>query len=142
MSGGDIEFRFEHGDFILDFKGSEEFLHNHAIKLVDELIGRSRPEAVPATPIAPKPDLVADMSLSNFLRHCEATTGKRTQTMRFLITAAHLQIKGAKAITTNMVSEALQESKQKRLGNASDSLAKNIRAGYCEKNQLQRVYRH
>ena len=57
--------------------------------------------------------------------------------MKFLATAAWLHAKGSKRLTTADVSKALDDNNQGKLTNASDSLAKNVKKGYCEKSGRQ-----
>ena len=69
-------------------------------------------------------------SLASYLR---AKGGDTKQVQRFLATAAWLAKRGTKPLTTAVVTRALQENQQKRLGNPADCLNKNVQKGYCEK---------
>jgi hypothetical protein len=57
-----------------------------------------------------------------------------SQVDRFLVTADWLRRRGVKDLTTAAVTKALKDNHQRRLGNAADSLNKNVSKGYCEKS--------
>lgn len=70
-------------------------------------------------------------NLVSFLKEKNAVTN---QVKKFLATAAFLQLKGKNRIVTSDVTEALKNSNQSKLSNASDCLLQNIRKGFCEKD--------
>lgn len=70
--------------------------------------------------------------LATFLKENNATTN---QNDKFLATAIWLQDKENKArLDTKEVTKALSDSKQSRLGNASECLNQNVAKGFCEKD--------
>ena len=69
-------------------------------------------------------------SLASYLRE---KGGDMVQVQRFLATAAWLQRRGEKDLTTREVSKALKDNQQKRLGNPADCLNQNVGRGFCEK---------
>lgn len=79
-----------------------------------------------------KPGSVAAVSLAAYLR---SAGGESKQVQRFLATAGWLHRRGSKNLTTAMVSSALSENHQKRLGNPADCLNQNVSKGYCEKQK-------
>lgn len=79
-----------------------------------------------------KPDsTIGNKTLSTFLREKDATTN---QNKKFLATAVWLEAKGKNRLTTSDVNGAIKDNSQKRLGNASDCLNRNVNKGYCEKD--------
>ncbi len=73
-------------------------------------------------------------NLSVYLREKNTTSN---QTNKFLVTAAFIQQRGQRRISTTDVTKALKDSNQSRLGNASDKLNKNVSKGFCEKDGAQ-----
>ena len=59
--------------------------------------------------------------------------GETIQNQRFLATAAWLHHRGEQCLVTNLITKALREHQQKRLGNTSECLNQNISKGFCEK---------
>jgi hypothetical protein len=74
--------------------------------------------------------VVGNKTLASFLKEKGAATN---QNKRFLATAVWLHDRGQKRLTTRDVSKALSDNSQKRLGNPSDCLNKNVAQGHCEK---------
>jgi hypothetical protein len=72
-----------------------------------------------------------NVTLATYLKSQNADSN---QVRRFLATADWLRRKGHDKINTAMVSKALSDNQQKRLGNPADSLNKNVAKGHCEKN--------
>ena len=70
-------------------------------------------------------------TLASFLRDKNASTN---QVKKFLATAAWLQGRGKKRLTTADVTRALKDNNQTRLGNPADCLNKNVAKGHCEKD--------
>jgi hypothetical protein len=66
--------------------------------------------------------------------HLKAKGAESNQVKRFLATADWLRMRGNEKLSTSLVSKALTDNQQKRLGNPSDSLNKNVAKGHCEKN--------
>lgn len=69
-------------------------------------------------------------NLATFLKAKDAGT---SQNKKFLATAYWLQKNGASELSTKLITQALTDSKQTRLGNASECLNQNVRQGYCQK---------
>lgn len=76
-------------------------------------------------------DSIARQTLPGFLQERGAM---KPQIRKFLATAIWLTAKGKDRLTTSDVTQALRESKQNRLSNASDCLNKNVAKGFCEKD--------
>jgi hypothetical protein len=74
---------------------------------------------------------IAKKTLPLFLGEKNATSN---QVKKFLATAVWLEAKGKQKMTTGDVGKALKDSKQNKLGNASDCLRQNISKGHCEKD--------
>lgn len=140
MSEARIEFTIGSISFIGE--GEQDWV---AAQL-DKILDRS-PELVKLTPkrqvaeptstnLPPHPPMqpdneIAQKTLPSFLNEKNAT---KSQIKKFLATAVWLEAKGQSRLSTNNVSQALRESNQSRLSNASDCLAKNVAKGYCEKD--------
>ena len=85
------------------------------------------------TPI--KPDAsIAGKTLASFLKEKNATS---KQVLKFLATAVWLESKGKNRITTSDVTQALRNSNQSKLNNATDCLNQNVKKGFCEKEGNQ-----
>ena len=91
------------------------------------------PEKADHKPMA-KDSAIARQTLPAFLTEKGAA---KSQVKKFLATAVWLEAKGSKRIQTSEVTKALKDANQKRLGNASDCLNKNVSKGYCEKDGKQ-----
>ena len=72
-----------------------------------------------------------NQSLASYIRE---KGGDATQPKRFLVTADWLRRRGDNSLKTGTVTEALRSNQQKRLGNPSDCLNKNVNQGLCEKS--------
>ena len=76
-------------------------------------------------------DSIAQQTLPGFLQEKGAM---KPQIRKFLATAIWLTAKGKDRLPTSDVTQALRDSKQSRLSNASDCLNKNVAKGFCEKD--------
>lgn len=74
---------------------------------------------------------IASEILPIFLQEKDAA---KNQIKKFLATSVWLMAKGKNRLTTGDVTQALRESNQTRLKNASDCLNKNVGKGFCEKD--------
>lgn len=131
------------GEFSFSGEGNEEWLSGQLDKILDKaetiIALAPAPNTAPPQPSHQPADFsgnatIASKSLANFLKEKNATT---IQTAKFLATAAWLEAKGRKRLTTSDVSLALKEASQTRLNNASQNLDQNIKKGYCEKDGNQ-----
>ncbi len=86
------------------------------------------------SPPMEKDSKIASKTLAAFLK--EKKVGEN-QRKKFLATAIWLEASGKESISTGEVTKALKESRQKKLGNPSDLLNKNISKGFCEKEGKQ-----
>ena len=133
MTEAPTKIRMKIGGVEIAYEGPEGFLDEKLPKLLNEVSvlaekvliensasdeGRSQKSGTPST--LPLPSFLKEKSANN-------------QTMRFLATAQWLHEKGTESIKTNDVTKALRDSKQKRLGNASECLNINVSKGFCEK---------
>jgi hypothetical protein len=74
---------------------------------------------------------ISTKTLSAFLKEKNATVN---QERKFLVTSIWLQAKGQSRIAIKDVTQALKDSNQKRLGNPSRELGKNITKGFIERD--------
>ena len=79
--------------------------------------------------IAEKPKTTASLA-----SHIRAKGADGNQTLRFLVTADWLRLRGA-SLSSGAVAKALQENQQSRLANPADCLNKNVAKGFCEKTK-------
>ncbi|MFG6665725.1 hypothetical protein ACGK9R_01285 [Halomonas sp. HNIBRBA4712] len=77
---------------------------------------------------------IAAKPLAIWLRENKADSN---QNLKFLATAIWLESKGSNRLQTKDVTSALSSANQKRLGNASDCLNRNVTQGCCEKEGKQ-----
>jgi dihydroorotase-like cyclic amidohydrolase len=84
------------------------------------------------SPAVQKPVAEGDftMSLGAFIK---AKSAESNQVKRFLATAAWLEKRGAVALATALVTEALTKHKQTGLRNPAQCLNQNVSKGLCEK---------
>jgi hypothetical protein len=142
MSISKIEVKI--GEFSFSGEGNEEWLSGQLDKILEkaETIIALTP-AVNTQPSSSSQHQAADFSgnssiasksLANFLKEKNATV---VQNSKFLATAAWLETKGRKRLTTSEVSLALKDASQTKLNNPSQNLDQNVKKGYCEKDGNQ-----
>ncbi len=143
MTNARIEFTL--GSISFSGEGTEDWLANQLDKIIEKAPDLLKIAPVPKATkeeqeaiISPAPTeentAIATLTLPMFLRQKNIT---REQLKRFLATAVWLHAKGQTRITTGNVIKALSDSNQPRLGNAADSLNKNVTKGFCEKDGRQ-----
>ena len=81
----------------------------------------------------PEPLTTVGSFSATLASHLKAKSAESNQVKRFLVTADWLRSRGSEKLNTTMVSKALSDNQQKRLGNPADSLNKNVSKGHCEK---------
>ena len=133
MTEAPTKIRMKIGGIEIDYEGPEGFLDEKLPKLLNEVSALAK--KVPIENGAgdegrnQKSGAPSALPLPSFLKEKTA----KSQNMRFLATAEWLHGKGAERIKTSDVTKALRDSQQKRLGNASECLSRNVSKGYCEK---------
>ena len=137
---GDMEGKIEFSLGALTFSGSgeSEWLERQLAKILEvapELLAvtvRDKKAADPEEPNGGSParDGQFKDTLASYIK---TKNGEDNQVQRFLATADWLRQRGTTALTTALVSKALKDHHQKRLGNPSDCLNQNVAKGYCEK---------
>ena len=70
--------------------------------------------------------------LATFLKDKNATTN---QNKKFLAVSAFLQLNGASRLNTGNIIQALKDSNQSMLSNASLNLTQNVTRGFCQKDR-------
>ena len=121
------------GNLSFSGEGDQDWLDQQISRLIDIATPVQVDNSVNDVSSGPKPKrsvTVLTESLPSYLRTKGADT---VQNQRFLATAAWLQHRGEKVLTTQAVSKALRDNQQKRLGNASECLNQNVGKGFCEK---------
>lgn len=125
---------FQLGQISFSGEGSEDWVAkqlDHFLEKVPELSGFAQsadPDPDPSSGQAP-----AQANVGSLATYIKQKGGDKNQVKRFLITANWLRLKGEKNLKTALVSKALQDNQQKKLGNPSLCLSRNIGQGYCEK---------
>lgn len=143
MATAKIEFTL--GSITFSGEGEETWVSDQLDKIIEkapDLIkiapatqAISQPSAVIAEQVSGLPDAaIASQTLPNFLKSKNAS---KSALQKFLATAIWLHAKGPKRISTADVTQALKDSNQARLGNASDCLNKNVSKGFIEKDGKQ-----
>ena len=138
MSEAKIEFAIGAISFVGE--GDKDWVASQLDKILDrapELVKLAPQEqATEAIPLgSQQPEMeqdnsIAQTTLATFLRDKGAT---RTQVNKFLATAIWLTAQGKNRLTTGDVTQALRDSNQTRLRNASECLNQNVTKGFCEK---------
>ncbi len=120
------------GSITFSGEGNEDWPEKQLDKLRKSAPSLASATQAPANPAAPGQFHPASDPgrLPAFLQKKGATAN---QTKLFLATAEWLHAKGSNRITTADVSRALSVADQKRLGNPSDALNKNVTKGHAEK---------
>ena len=122
------------GDIRFSAEGDKEWLSEQLEKIIESASHKninSTPEQEGTGAQAPDGDRETfTKSLASYIRE---KNGDSNQNQRFLATAGWLKHKGHQPLTTALITKALRENQQKRLGNPSDALNQNVRKGYCEK---------
>jgi hypothetical protein len=124
------------GSISFSGEGEQKWLAEQLDKLLDKAaaLAAAAPDAQDADEDGAsdgvKPSRKSAGTLPSFLA---ATGAGNNNVKRFLATAEWLHRKGKKTLTTRDVSTALQDNRQKKLGNPADSLSKNVAKGHCEK---------
>ncbi|MCH7974365.1 MAG: hypothetical protein IH949_10855 [Bacteroidetes bacterium] len=135
MSEAKIEIKIGAVEFAGE--GSEKWLETQ----LDKIISKA-PDLLKILPLKPFSDgtihipigsdpEIAKEALGTYLQEKGATSN---QTKKFLVTAVWLESKGAKKLSTSDVIQALRDSSQKKLNNASLNLIQNVKKGFCEKD--------
>ena len=142
MSESKIEIKI--GEVKFSGEGEPAWLSEQLDKILEKAedliaLAPSKPSA-PETPAAhQEADLkghseISSKPLATWLKEKNAET---SQTVKFLATSVWLEAKGQNRLQTRDVTSALSNANQKRLGNAADSLNKNVSKGFCEKEGSQ-----
>ena len=114
-------------------EGDQEWLDRQMDKLIDT-VGRDQiSSSSDDDPLMPMPTTQESVTPGSLVSYLRAKGGETVQVQRFLATAAWLYHRGSKDLTTSTVTKALRDNQQKRLGNPSDCLNKNVTRGFCEK---------
>lgn len=124
------------GTFKFTGEGDEKWLSLQLDKIIKELNNiiqiipqDSKPQSVDTTNSHTKtPGSIG--SLAKLLKDNNAVSN---QSKKFLGAAVYLSLKGQKTVKTSDVTSALRDAGQTRIGNPSDTLAKNIKKGFLEK---------
>ncbi len=120
-------------------EGDKEWLASQLDKILDKAPGLMKltpPEQSEQLPLSDsqqpsqEQDSIAQKNLPVFLQEKNANA---PQVRKFLATAVWLIAQGHTRLSTRDVTQALRESRQSRLSNASDCLNRNVSKGYCEK---------
>ena len=131
----DMKIKVSCGGFELEYSGDEQFAKESLCSLVSEI-----KDIIQTDDEMPKQEQTyqnmpsENMKLPKFLAEMEKNSERNSREYRkFLVTAAWLHLNGKSKLQTADVASALLESKINKLSNPSDSLAKNIKYGHCER---------
>jgi hypothetical protein len=114
---------------------NENWLSQQLDKFLD--LAKTLPQQVAnppnAKPVAVSPSKDSEKFNGTLASHLKAKGSETNQNKRFLATADWLRLRGNEKLSTAMVTKALGDNHQKRLGNSSDCLNQNVAKGFCEK---------
>ncbi|GJM03047.1 MAG: hypothetical protein DHS20C08_15480 [Rhodomicrobium sp.] len=123
------------GDISFSAEGDKEWLSEQLEKIIESASHKSQKSSAEqehtSEQASDRERQTFTKSLASYIREKK---GESNQNQRFLATAAWLKHKGHQPLTSALVTKALRENQQKRLGNPSDALNQNVRKGYCEKS--------
>jgi len=139
---GDAKISFSIGGISFSGEGEEVWLTKQLDKIIEKApdlieIARSLPSGAmidkgAKTPDTTKEDIaISAKTLAVFLKEKNATI---SQERKFLVTSIWLQAKGQNRLATRDVTQALKDSNQRRLGNPSRELGKNITQGFIDRD--------
>ena len=125
------KIRIKVGGIEVDYEGSEAFLNQKLHKLISDVstLAKKTPIERNESDSSGNTGSGTSITLVSFLKDKKIDN----QTQRFLATAQWLHQKGLERIKTSDVTKALQDHKQRKLGNSSECLSQNVSKGYCEK---------
>ena len=127
-----MKIRIKIGECEIEYEGTEAFLDEKIYELINRVstIVTKAPEEGDDSDSNGDAEIEKRGPLAMFLK--EKSIGK-SQIKRFLTTAEWLHKGGQQIVQTSDVTRAIKENQQRRLGNPSDCLNKNISKGHCEK---------
>lgn len=117
-------------------EGSEAWLSQQLDKIIKAAPALSEiaPAVAPPANNTASPNAAQGAPFTDSLAsYIKAKGGDANQQKRFLATADWLRRKGETSLKTAAVTKALADHHQKRLANPSESLATNVKKGFCEK---------
>lgn len=126
------KIRVRVGQIEVEYEGPDGFLDKKLLDMIRQLseISKSVPESAGGTGSAAQ-EAGDPGTLASFLNSKNATS---SQVKKFLATAQWLHLKGKRRLKTGDVTKALRDNSQARLGNASNTLSRNITKGFCERD--------
>ncbi len=143
MANAKIDFTA--GDILFSVEGEESWIANQLDKIIEKATGSIKtapsPQAITKSTgtttkhkTVKKATAITTQALPSFLIEKHAT---RDQTMKFLATALWLQVNGRIRLVTSDIIQALRDSNQNGLGNASRELANNVSSGFIDRDGRQ-----
>ncbi len=134
MSASNVTLSY--GSVSFSAEGAEEWVSDQLDKILETA---SKLSQIPAPPQngqkSPSGETGIDGPFTATLAgHIKAKNGEVNQVRRFLATADWLRLRKSEKLNTSAVAKALGDNHQKRLGNPSDCLNKNVSKGHCEKS--------
>ena len=121
------------GDLHFAGEGDQDWLDQQIDKLIDTVSRRQINDPVDEDSSSSESKSQEAVTTGSLVSYLRAKGDETVQVQRFLSTAAWLYHRGRKDLTTSSVTKALRDNQQKRLGNPSDCLNKNVTRGFCEK---------
>ena len=133
MSASNVTLSY--GSVSFSAEGAEEWVSTQLDKILETAVKLSQVAVSPKDDQRSPPGEIDAGSLftATLAGHIKAKNGEVNQVRRFLATADWLRLRKSEKLNTSAVAKALSDNHQKRLGNPSDCLNKNVSKGHCEK---------
>jgi hypothetical protein len=134
MTEGKLNFSI--GNLTFSSEGDENWVAEQMQKVIAALPTLGQVAAVATSSESQNNNGTSKSNASNvgtLASHLKTKSAETNQNKRFLAAADWLRLRGNTKLTTGMVSKALNENQQKRLGNPADCLNQNVGKGFCEK---------
>jgi hypothetical protein len=123
-----------YGSVSFSAEGAEEWVSTQLDKILETATKLSQVPTAPKGERKPSLEEVGGPFTATLAGHIRAKNGEVNQVRRFLATADWLRLRKSEKLSTSAVAKALSDNHQKRLGNPSDCLNKNVSKGHCEKS--------
>lgn len=121
------------GNLSFSGEGDQDWLDEQINKIIDMATQTQSDGSTDYISSEPGPKQDVTVPTESLATYVKMKGGDTIQNQRFLATAGWLWLRGDRVLTTSAVTKALRDNQQKRLGNPSDCLNKNVGRGFCEK---------
>lgn len=116
-------------------EGEQDWLSEQLKAVVAAMPHLPAAESDEGEKVSPSAVGIAQKFTTSLAAHIKAKGAEGNQTLRFLVAADWLRLRGVATLTAAAVAKALAENHQARLANPADCLNKNVAKGFCEKTK-------